>query len=136
MRVEASVETASCGEKAVSSALSTASQTLASTPASNAPGQRRNRRRNQWSKVMSSSVAANQPVSAVQAVRAGRFPRIFRRVVRAYQVGRARAALSALSDATLKDIGVSRSEIDFVAERMVDGDRDTLRMPPSMWVRG
>jgi uncharacterized protein YjiS (DUF1127 family) len=57
-------------------------------------------------------------------------------VVRAYRVGRCSRALSALSDHTLKDIGIARSEIDYLASVMADRDRDPLRLPPSMWVRG
>jgi uncharacterized protein YjiS (DUF1127 family) len=41
--------------------------------------------------------------------------RLSSRVLREREVGRARAALYALDDWTLKDIGISRHEIDLVA---------------------
>jgi uncharacterized protein YjiS (DUF1127 family) len=40
--------------------------------------------------------------------------------VRAYRIQRGRLALRALSDETLRDIGVARSEIDFLAEALVN----------------
>ena len=48
------------------------------------------------------------------------FRRAGRALVRAWQVRKSRAALSALSDETLRDIGVTRSEIDFLAESLVN----------------
>ncbi len=65
-----------------------------------------------------------------------RFTRFFYAAVRAYRVERRRHALSALSDRTLKDIGIARSEIDYIAGTMEDGGRSPVRMPPSLWVQG
>jgi len=64
------------------------------------------------------------------------FGRFVHAAVRTYQMSRSRSALASLSDRTLKDIGVNRSEIDFIAAAMVDGGRDPIRLPPSLWVRG
>jgi uncharacterized protein YjiS (DUF1127 family) len=86
------------------------------------------------------SSAANGAAAVPSVIRpaggAGWFIRAARAVLRAYRVGRCRRALSMLSDHTLKDIGITRSEIDFLADAMVDNHRDPSRLPPSMWVQG
>jgi len=68
--------------------------------------------------------------------KSNRFTRFFQAVVRVYRVERRRRALSELSDRTLKDIGVARSEIDYIAGTMADGGRGPAPMPPSLWVQG
>lgn len=59
--------------------------------------------------------------SAPIAESALRLRRLVKRMTGALIVWRARKALYGLSDAALKDIGISRCEIDGLAQRMVDG---------------
>jgi uncharacterized protein YjiS (DUF1127 family) len=64
------------------------------------------------------AVAAS--VAVPQSDAANLFRRAGRALARAYQVRKSRAALGALSDETLRDIGVARCEIDFLAESLVN----------------
>jgi uncharacterized protein YjiS (DUF1127 family) len=83
--------------------------------------------------------SVSEAVSAAsidQSCKSGWLTRAFRAAARAYRVGRCRRALSALSDHTLKDIGIARSEIDCRARMMADRGDDPVRLPPSMWIRG
>ena len=81
------------------------------------------------------SEAASGP-SVIRPGMTAWFGRLVHAAIRTYRVGRSRSALASLSDRTLKDIGVNRSEIDFIAASMADGRRDMTRLPPSLWVRG
>jgi uncharacterized protein YjiS (DUF1127 family) len=51
------------------------------------------------------------------------------RLWRAQEVSRRRRLLNQMPDYLLKDIGVSRSEIDYVAAALVDGRQDPTRRP-------
>jgi uncharacterized protein YjiS (DUF1127 family) len=61
----------------------------------------------------------------VQPKMVGWLRRAGQAIVRAHRVYGTRAALRALPEATLKDIGISRSEIDSLAERLVDNGTGT-----------
>jgi uncharacterized protein YjiS (DUF1127 family) len=67
-----------------------------------------------------SSVTSATAASVATVRSDGWLRRIGIAVMRAHQIRRSRWALRALSDETLKDIGVARSEIDFVAQSLFD----------------
>lgn len=54
--------------------------------------------------------------------------RMYRRVVRSMEISRRKRMLNAMPDYLLKDIGISRSDIDSLVEAMVDGRQDPTRL--------
>ena len=58
----------------------------------------------------------------------GLYARAIDAVARSVRRREARRALGALSDATLKDIGLSRGDIDSVAEAIANGETDPTRI--------
>lgn len=59
----------------------------------------------------------------------GLLRRMFRSFGRAVQISRCRAALQEIPDYMLRDIGISRSDIDAVSVSIVDGTPDPTRLP-------
>ena len=51
------------------------------------------------------------------------------RTIRSFAIRRQQRLLHGLSDSLLKDIGVSRSDINYFAIALVDGSEDSTRRP-------
>lgn len=55
--------------------------------------------------------------------------RMLARLQRAIDIHRRRRLLRSLPDYLLKDVGLSRSDIDYIAEALADGRQDPTRRP-------
>lgn len=60
---------------------------------------------------------------------AGTLDRIWRWIRRPVLIDRQRRELNYLSDHILKDIGLSRSDVDSIAMHLIDGRADVTRRP-------
>lgn len=78
-----------------------------------------------------SQVIARKDVAVVSLVLAGiGFLRTLgAKIARKHEIRRQQQMLYAMPDELLRDVGVSRSEIDGLAERIVDGRTDPTRRP-------
>src|SRR5262245_12031407 len=64
----------------------------------------------------------------VPTPQSGRLRRFVRRIVRARMITVQRRLLAQLSDQMLKDIGLTRSDIDYVAQALADGYDEPTRL--------
>lgn len=81
----------------------------------------------------STSAANAVAMPAAAATQPGRLRRLYARIARAIEVHHRRRLLQALPNYVLKDIGLSRADIDSIVEAAVDGRQDpTRRHPPRL----
>jgi len=73
------------------------------------------------------TLAARADVMSGGATRPSLLRRMFARIVRARTIRMQRRILSQIPDHMLRDIGLYRSEIDYVARAIVDGHDDPTR---------
>jgi uncharacterized protein YjiS (DUF1127 family) len=81
-----------------------------------------------WRKPMSAiTLAARAEVTSGRATRPGLLRRLFAHIVRARTISMQRRLLNQLPDHMLRDIGLCRSDIDYVARALADGHDDPTR---------
>ena len=73
------------------------------------------------------TLAARADATSVPASRPGLLRRLIAHIVRARSIHMQRRLLSELPDHMLRDIGLCRSDIDYVARALADGDDDPTR---------
>jgi uncharacterized protein YjiS (DUF1127 family) len=73
------------------------------------------------------TLAARADVTSGRATRLGLLRRLVARIVRAHAIRMQRRLLDTLPDHMLRDIGLCRSDIDYVARAIADGHDDPTR---------